>query len=88
MVFVVPLGCVASKLEQKKTFSLSLIFVMFYAWHQNLKFFLSKPRNGPFFQLLARCEVNGVQVADFTSLTYHYIGHELTYCNNVKTTGS
>jgi len=37
------------------------------------------------------CEVNGVQVADLTSPTYHYkafLEHELTYCNDVKETGS
>lgn len=37
------------------------------------------------------CEVNGVQVADLTSPTYHYksfLEHELTYCNDVKETVS
>lgn len=37
------------------------------------------------------CEVNGVQVADLTSPTYHYkayLEHELTYSNDVKETSS
>ena len=37
------------------------------------------------------CEVNGVQVADLTSPTYHYkafLEHELTYCTDVKETAS
>lgn len=37
------------------------------------------------------CEINGVQVADLTSPTYHYkafLEHELTYCNDVKETVS